>query len=113
MKNIKLRDVLENKEIKAGLKSDLFKTDELTDLAVKDTLALNKEVTSIKLMVDGKTLTFEAQLHYDNKQNLILLESRLFDDVDGQMINAYLMILDKDLNLIKTDDDVWSYADWQ
>ena len=101
MKN--LCDVLNLKPIQKGIEYNLL--GDKTKEAVENTISLGKNITSIE---------FENTLHHDKVKKLYLLESRTFDKLNGAMINAYLEILDENLNIIeKIVDDVWEYADWE
>ncbi|MBQ8997907.1 MAG: hypothetical protein IJ086_04345 [Clostridium sp.] len=109
-----LKVVLNNNVIKNGIKSNLLKEDSLVELAINETLKLNSNIAAINIMVDGKLANFENTLHYDEEKNVYLLESRLFDDSTGAMIEAYLEIFDENLNILDDCEDcVWEYANWK
>ena len=109
-----LKVVLSNDVIKSGIKSNLLKDDNLVELAVNETLKLNSNITAIDIVVDGELANFENTLHYDEDKNVYLLESRLFNDSTGAMIEAYLEIFDENLNILDDCEDcVWEYADWK
>lgn len=112
MKNVKLKDVLKLKKVEEGIKANLIKEDYVE--AIDKTLADEKEnAISIVVDVDGFKCDFESTLHADYDKKVFLLESRLFRKDDGSMVNAYLELLDENLNVIEDCvDDVWSYADF-
>lgn len=110
MKN--LCDVLNLKPIQKGIEYNLL--GDKTNEAVESTISLGKNITSIDINFKDRIVEFENTLHHDKVKKLYLLESRTFDKLDGAMINAYLEILDENLNIIeKIVDDVWEYADWE
>lgn len=113
MRNVKLKDVLKLKEVQEGIKANLIKED--YSLAIEKTLNSEKEnSTSVVVDVDGFECDFENTLHADYDKKVFLLESRLFKRADGSMVNAYLELLDENLNIIEDCvDDVWSYADFE
>lgn len=113
MKNIKLKDVLRLKDIENGIKINLLPTEHYS--AISDTLNSDKQ-NSISVIVDenGYEYDFENTLHADYEKKVFLLESRLFSKKDGSMKNAYLEVLDENLNIVNDIiDDVWSYADFK
>lgn len=113
MQNVKLKDVLKLKGIEEGIKANLIKED--YPVAIEKTLNSKKE-NSISVIVDvnGFECDFENTLHADYDKKVFLLESRLFKRADGSMVNAYLELLDENLNIIKDCVyDVWSYADFK
>lgn len=114
MQNVKLKDVLKLKEIEEGIKATLIKEEDYP-VAIEKTLNSKKENSiSVVADVDGFECDFENTLHADYDKKVFLLESRLFKRADGSMINAYLELLDENLNIIEDCvDDVWSYADFK
>ena len=113
MQNVKLKDVLKLKGIEEGIKANLIKED--YPVAIEKTLNSKKENSiSVIVGVNGFECDFENTLHADYDKKVFLLESRLFKRADGSMVNAYLELLDENLNIIEECvDDVWSYADFK
>ena len=110
MKN--LYEVLNLKSIQKGIEYNLL--GEKTTEAIENTISTGKNTTSIEINLKDKTVKFENTLHYDKEKKIYLLESRIFNKLDDSMINAYLEILDENLNIIgEIIDDVWEYADWK
>lgn len=112
MNNVKLKDVLQLNDIVRGIKNNLLPNE--YQGAIMDTLKSKKE-NSISIIVheNGFEYDFENTLHADYDDKVFLLESRLFHRKDGSMENAYLELLDENLNIIEgCVDDVWSYADF-
>lgn len=112
MKNVKLKDVLKLKKVEEGIKANLIK--EEYAVSIERTLKNRKENAISVLVVANKEICFfENTLHADYDKKVFLLESRLFRRIDGSMVNAYLELLDENLNVIEDCvDDVWSYADF-
>lgn len=112
MKNVKLKEVLKLEEVKEGIKVNLI---EDFEEAIEKTISSDKENSiSIIVNVDGVECDFENTLHADYEKNVFLLESRLFNRKDDSMINAYLELLDENLNVIEDyQDDVWEYANFK
>ena len=110
MKN--LYEVLNLKSIQKGIEYNLL--GEKTTEAIENTISIEKNTTSIEINLKDKTVKFKNALYYDEKKKIYLLESRIFNKLDDSMINAYLEILDENLNIIgEIIDDVWEYADWE
>lgn len=112
MNNIRLKDVLQLNAIVSGIKGNLLPNE--YESAIMDTLKSEKE-NSISIIVneDGFEYDFENTLYADYNEKVFLLESRLFNRIDGSMKNAYLELLDENLNIIEgCIDDVWSYAEF-
>lgn len=112
MKNIKLKDILKLQGIERGIQVNLLPNEYVS--AIEKTLKSEKS-NSISVIVfeDGFEYDFENTLHADYSKEVFLLESRLFSRADSSMKNAYLELIDKDLNIIEgCVDDVWSYANF-
>lgn len=113
MKNTKLEQILALNNIRDGIMCNLIQEKNVLDLAIIKTLKLNSNSASIEFKWNGRSMQFENALYYDEDKKIYLLESRLFDNHNDQMINAYLEILDNNFNIIdEYVDDVWSYTDW-
>lgn len=111
---LNLNVVLNNEKIKEGIKANLLKEDSLVESAITETLKFNNNRVAIDVLVNRELTSFENTLHYDKSKKVYLLESRLFDDSTGAMINAYLEIFDENLNILDDCEDcVWDYADWK
>lgn len=62
-----------------------------------------------------KNINLENTIYYSEDKNMYLLESRIFNDkTDGNMINAYLGLINADMTIYEEyEDDVWSFTDWK
>lgn len=109
MKN--LNQVLSKVEIVDGIIANLG---EICRVDVEDIIrkALSSNVNYFSKIRSGDH-TLECTLHYDKDKKRYLLEARLFDEND-MMVNAYLEVMDSELNIDPNFyDDVWSIADWK
>ena len=115
MKTLTLKQVLSREDIKQGLLSNLFTSSDEVESAVSLVLASDKNNSmSVKTERAGEPVDFENTLHIDNDKKVYLLESRVFFVKNGQLLNAYLEILDENGEIVQDKiDDVWSYADWE
>lgn len=114
-KLLNLKQVLTNKNIQKGIKTNLFTSDKEAQTSIEKTFKINKDnVISIETIRDKKIIDFENTLYLDKIKKSYLLESRVFDKIDGHMINSYLQIFDFEGNFIEDYvDDVWKYANWE
>lgn len=110
MKKVTLKEVLSMEQIKKGIVDNLC----INEKAIMDTINTGKNNVSIIVNINGESYDFENTLHVDDEKKVFLLESRLFKKADGSMVNAYVELLDENLNIIEEYvDDVWSYADFK
>ena len=115
MEKLNLKNVLTMEIVKRGIKENLFKSENEVNEAIDKTISNKKDNSiSIKTNSDNKEVTFENTLWIDVEKNCYLLESRIFDDnKNGEMINAYLEIIQDGLIVNNYIDDVWEYANWK
>lgn len=109
-----LEMILGNLEIRRNIRynCELYRS---IDDAIEKTLAENTNGTTVTIEERGKILEFDCCLHYSDAKE-ILLECRSFTEDGGQMIGAYLEVLDENLNikdLEDYDDCIWEYTDWK
>lgn len=68
-----------------------------------------------KIVINNKLITIETALYTDEEEKYYFLDFRGFEDISGEMIEAYIEIYHKDTLMQYEEyvDDVWSFADWE
>lgn len=105
--------ILDIQEVKEGIRSLLDShIGNIDSLKIYNRIR-NINETPFNLQLDNG-IKFENNIYYAKDKDCYLLESRLFNDNQGGlMIDAYLMIINSDMTLVKGyTDDVWEYADF-
>ena len=110
-----LKELLELEVVKNGVNSNLISDKELTVRVlnyVSDKIKNNNICEDISEV--GLDYTFESSLYIGENTKQYLLDIRMFDNEDGNMLNAYLEIFNEDLTVHQEYvDDVWVYDDWE
>lgn len=66
-----------------------------------------------KIVLDNKLISLESGVYESDKY--ILLDLRAFDEMQDEMIDAFMVVYNKeDLSICEDEvDDVWDFADWE